>query len=55
VSIIWGEQDTWIPVDRAYRLHELIPGSRLEIVAGAGHLIQYDAPAELALAIRRGL
>jgi pimeloyl-ACP methyl ester carboxylesterase len=55
VSIIWGEQDTWIPVDRAHRLHEQIPGSRLEIVADAGHLIQYDAPAELALAIRRAL
>lgn len=55
VTIIWGAEDTWIPVDRAHRLHKLIPGSRLEIIGGAGHLIQYDAPVELALALRRSL
>jgi pimeloyl-ACP methyl ester carboxylesterase len=55
VSVIWGAEDTWIPVDRAHRLAELIPGARLEIIEGAGHLVQYDAPAELALAVRRSL
>lgn len=55
VSVIWGAEDAWIPVDRAHRLHELIPGARLEIIEGAGHLVQYDAPAELALAVRRSL
>jgi pimeloyl-ACP methyl ester carboxylesterase len=55
VSVIWGAADAWIPVDRAHRLRELIPGARLEIIEGAGHLVQYDAPAELALAVRRSL
>ena len=26
VLVVWGQQDTWIPVDRAHRLGELIPG-----------------------------
>lgn len=48
VQIVWGSEDLWIPVDRAERLHALIPGSRLGYVDGAGHLIQLDAPVALA-------
>lgn len=46
--IVWGDRDAWIPVDRAHRLHEAIPGSTLTVVHDAGHLIQLDAPAALA-------
>jgi pimeloyl-ACP methyl ester carboxylesterase len=53
--IIWGAEDTWIPADRATRLAELIPGAGVEIIASAGHLIQYDAPVELATALHRWL
>ncbi len=45
--IIWGEQDAWISVEKAYELHELVAGSELVIVPGAGHLVQEDAPALL--------
>ena len=38
VQVVWGTEDTWIPVDRAHRLAELIPGARLDLVEGAGHL-----------------
>ncbi len=55
VTVIWGEEDTWIPVDRAHRLAAMIPGARAETIPGAGHLVQCDAPAELALALRRSL
>jgi pimeloyl-ACP methyl ester carboxylesterase len=55
VHIIWGTEDTWIPVDRAHRLHDLIPGSTLRLIDGAGHLIQLDAPAELAVAVRAAI
>jgi pimeloyl-ACP methyl ester carboxylesterase len=55
VLVVWGREDAWIPVDRAHRLAELIPGSRLELVDGAGHLIQLDRPAELATILRRWL
>ena len=55
VLVVWGEQDTWIPVDRARRLAEAIPGAGLETVPGAGHLIQLDAPEALTGALHRWL
>lgn len=55
VHIIWGEQDTWIPLDRATRLADAIPNASLHTVPGAGHLIHYDAPAPLADALRAWL
>ncbi len=42
--IIWGEQDTIIPVAHAYAAHQAIPGSRLEVIAGAGHFPHVEAP-----------
>lgn len=53
--IIWGADDTWIPVGRAHRLHSGIEGSTLAIIERAGHLIQLDAPAALAAELNRWL
>lgn len=50
-AIIWGTEDTWIPVDRAHRLAELVPGAELTLVEGAGHLIHLDAPEALTAAL----
>ncbi|SDZ29954.1 Pimeloyl-ACP methyl ester carboxylesterase [Amycolatopsis xylanica] len=55
VKVIWGAEDTWIPADRASKLAEAIPGAVLDIIPGAGHLIQYDAPVELAISLHRWL
>ncbi|WP_166345269.1 alpha/beta fold hydrolase [Phytoactinopolyspora limicola] len=55
VLVVWGTDDTWIPVDRAHRLAKLIPGARLELVEGAGHLIQLDSPVHLATVLHRWL
>jgi pimeloyl-ACP methyl ester carboxylesterase len=55
VSIIWGTEDTWIPVDRAHRLAALIPGAELHLVPEAGHLIQFDAPERLTALLQRWL
>lgn len=55
VLVVWGEQDAWIPVDRAHRLAGLIPGARLQVVPGAGHLIQLDAPEALTATLQRWL
>lgn len=55
VAVVWGAEDTWIPVERAHRLAAAIPGAELEIIEGAGHLIHYDAPVELATALHRWL
>ncbi|MFI1012285.1 alpha/beta fold hydrolase [Streptomyces sp. NPDC020965] len=45
--VCWGQDDTWIPVAKGRELVARIPGARLESIAGAGHLVQEDAPAEL--------
>ncbi|GAA4858395.1 alpha/beta fold hydrolase [Saccharopolyspora rosea] len=47
VLIAWGEQDGWLPPDRARRLAEAIPHARLEWLPDAGHLVQEDSPARL--------
>ncbi len=55
VSIIWGTEDTWIPVDRAHRLAGLVPGAELHLVPEAGHLIQLDQPERLTALLQRWL
>ena len=53
VHIVWGADDTWIPVDRADRLRAAIPHASLSVIESAGHLIQLDAPAALAAELTR--
>jgi pimeloyl-ACP methyl ester carboxylesterase len=47
--IVVGDQDAVTPPDRAQEMASAIPGARLEIVEGAGHL----TPLEQADAIER--
>ncbi|MFD8546640.1 alpha/beta fold hydrolase [Streptomyces sp. NPDC059649] len=49
--ICWGAQDTWIPAEKGHELAARIPGARLHLIEGAGHLVQEDAPAELTAAL----
>ena len=42
VSIFWGDQDDWIPIETGRRLHEAIPHSTFTEVPGAGHLAQLE-------------
>jgi pimeloyl-ACP methyl ester carboxylesterase len=52
-TIVSGSAD-WIVTPRAARLlAEQIPGARLELIYGAGHLLPHRHGAELAAAIRR--
>jgi pimeloyl-ACP methyl ester carboxylesterase len=55
VFVVWGVEDTWIPVDRAHALVDAIPGARLQLVRDAGHLIQLDAPEALATSLHTWL
>lgn len=50
--VCWGTDDTWIPVAKAHELAGLVPGARLELFEGAGHLVQEDAPAELTAVLQ---
>lgn len=44
VRIIWGEKDTWIPVDQAERLRGYISNADVRIVPDAGHFVMDDDP-----------
>ncbi len=55
VLIIWGERDPMIPVHHAEEAHQAIPGSRLEIFEGVGHLPQLEAPGRFVAVLERFL
>lgn len=46
--VVWGEADPWLPVEQGRELARRIPDARLEVLPEAGHLVQEDAPDELA-------
>ena len=48
--IVWGEDDPIIPVAHGEAAHQAMPGSRLEVFAGAGHM-PHDADPEHFAAI----
>lgn len=51
VSILWGERDGWIPIERGRQLAERIPGARFRVVGEASHLVQEDAPEAVVAAV----
>jgi len=44
VQLIWGEDDSVIPVSHARMAHAAMPGSRLEIFSKSGHFPFHDYP-----------
>jgi 4,5:9,10-diseco-3-hydroxy-5,9,17-trioxoandrosta-1(10),2-diene-4-oate hydrolase len=48
VLILWGREDRWIPMAHARRFADLLPGARLAILDGCGHVPQEEKPAEVA-------
>jgi pimeloyl-ACP methyl ester carboxylesterase len=44
VLIVWGRQDVSIPLERGSAMHEILKGSRLEILDEAGHCAHDDRP-----------
>jgi len=48
VLILWGEEDTWIPVEQAYRLQQKISGAELKTIPETGHLVIEEAPVMLS-------
>ncbi len=44
VTVIHGEEDVLIPLERGKELHDCIPGSRLAVIPEAGHVLTTDDP-----------
>jgi pimeloyl-ACP methyl ester carboxylesterase len=42
--LIWGSEDRVIPIDAAYQYQDAVPDARLEVIAGAGHYVEYEEP-----------
>jgi pimeloyl-ACP methyl ester carboxylesterase len=45
--LLWGTEDAWIPIDRAYTLQSLIPKLQLITIPAAGHLVIEEQPSRL--------
>lgn len=53
--IVWGSRDPIIPVVHAEEAHRALPGSRLEVFDGVGHLPQIEVPGRFVAALERFL
>ncbi|WP_420426778.1 alpha/beta fold hydrolase [Algiphilus sp.] len=53
--VLWGEADTWIPVEQGRRLTAALGNARLRTIADAGHLVIEEAPGALLGEITRFL
>ncbi|WP_186400045.1 alpha/beta fold hydrolase [Stappia sp. P2PMeth1] len=51
-TIVVGDGDRLTPPELAREMRELIPGGRLEVVAGAGHLPTLEAPDAVTAVMR---
>lgn len=55
VTILWGEQDAWVPLDRGQELARRIPGADFHTVVHAGHLVPEDAPEAVLATVLHAL
>ena len=44
VLIVWGGDEANIPLERGQEMHQILQGSRLEIIKGAGHMPNFEKP-----------
>jgi pimeloyl-ACP methyl ester carboxylesterase len=51
VLIIWGEDDTWVPLAHGRRLQAAVGGSELAVIPEAGHLPMEERPAQFEQAL----
>jgi pimeloyl-ACP methyl ester carboxylesterase len=53
--VLWGDEDPVIPVEWSDRIPEFFPNSTLQRLPGVGHFVPFEAPDEVAAAIREAL
>ncbi|MGJ7907825.1 alpha/beta fold hydrolase [Actinopolyspora sp. H202] len=51
VTLLWGERDAWIPLERGRALAERMPHTEFGVVPEAGHLVPDDAPEAVVAAV----
>ena len=55
VELVWGDDDTEVPLSVAEAAASLLPAANLVVVPGAGHLTPLSAPDALRAAVERHL
>ncbi|MBA2632517.1 MAG: alpha/beta fold hydrolase [Chloroflexi bacterium] len=50
--LVWGDVDARSPLTVAHQLHDAIPGARLAILPGAGHVSNLEQPAQFDAEVR---
>jgi pimeloyl-ACP methyl ester carboxylesterase len=55
VLIVWGAEDSIIPVSHGERAHEAMPGSHFRVFENVGHVPQAEAPGRFVLALEEFL
>lgn len=53
VTVLWGEKDDWIPLEKGRDLAERISDRPLIAIPEAGHLVQEDCPEAIVAAMLR--
>jgi pimeloyl-ACP methyl ester carboxylesterase len=53
VELVWGDDDTEVPLSVAEAAQTLIPGASLIVLPGAGHLTPLTVPGELRRSVER--
>lgn len=46
VLIVWGREDRAVPLETGKRMHDVLKGSRMEIIDDAGHVPNFERPDE---------
>jgi pimeloyl-ACP methyl ester carboxylesterase len=49
--LLTGDRDALIPIENALALKELIPGAKLKVLTGAGHVFPLEQPQETVMAL----
>lgn len=50
--VVHGSEDVMLPIANAYAIAERIPGARLEVLEGVGHMFWWERPARAAELVR---
>jgi pimeloyl-ACP methyl ester carboxylesterase len=50
--LLWGEADERSPMSVAHEIRGAIPGARLVVISGAGHLSNFEAPGHFNAEVR---
>jgi pimeloyl-ACP methyl ester carboxylesterase len=50
--LVWGDADVRSPMTVAHQMHDAIPGARLAVLPGAGHVSKFEEPARFNAVVR---